>query len=151
MQVAREAVHLAVCEDAALRLAAEAVAAVGDVAHVAHCRLEAADHSAALAVADRDVAHLPVLAHRAVAAETLVGDVARAGRVLAALPQADPAAEDAEVALALAHLRRLGDQLVAVEKVRDPDLLAAGEGSNRADDRHPAHDQRPALVEVADR
>ena len=150
-RAAGHVVDFAVGEDAAGGLAAEAAAAVGDVAQLPHRLLEADDDVAALALVQGGEADPPALALAAVPAEPGGGGVAGACRVLPGPVDPDPGPEGAAVALALLHLDALVLDPLAVEEEADVDALARGVGADGPDHRDRAHHLSLPSMEVADR
>src|SRR5829696_1269267 len=142
---ARHAVDFAIGEDAARGLAAEATAAVGDVAHPAHRLLEADHDLPALALAQRGEGDAPALADGRVAAQRPAGGQPGAGRVLARLLDPDLRPEAAAV-----DPDPLGLDPVSVDGEADHHPLARDEGLHRAGHRDRAHHPGLAVPQVAD-
>src|SRR6185295_42784 len=149
-EAARHAVDFAVGEDAAGRLAPEAAAAVGDVPQLAHRLLEADDDVAAFPFVQGREADPPALSHGAVGAQLRCRHVLGARRELAALGDADLRPEAPRALLALAHLRRLALDPMAVEVEAHLDLLSRHEGREGSNHGHGAHDLRLAAAQMAD-
>ena len=143
---ARHPVHFAVGEHPAAGLAAEAAAAVGDVAHLPHRLLEADHDVAALALVQRGEGDPPALAHGRVAAQRRCWPGGGRWRRTCRPPRSG----SWRGTLPPLTFTFCGLDAGAVEVEGDLDPLAGDERLDRADHRHRAHDLGPAAVQVAD-